>query len=536
MPSKLKPITLTQSAFLLIVAFCLACFYRLPDLDYRPMHLDEAILAWKSLSLWQTGVFDYDPKDYHGPALHYLSWGMNALLSWNGEMNEVRLRLICVFCGLALILVSLLLADGLGRAAAVVSALLLAVSPMQVFYSRYYIMEMLLTLELALFIIGCWRYAQGKNGLWLLLAGMALGAAHATKETFVINLAAMAVALGVVMLGVGGFTPRVTGSRLRLGSSGLGVKAAWLWVAIPAVLTSVLLFSSLHRWDDVAESVTTYNNYIHRSGGAGGHEKPWYYYITLLAWSPSGPMKWTEGMILGLGLIGITHSFAGNFLKHEHEQALRVFLSVYAVMGLLAYSIIPYKTPWTILGIQWAWVMLAGVGAQAIYSMLRGRFFVWMLHLAMIVGFYNLCDQSMNAINRYRADPVNPYVYSHTSTQAVKLADRIKEFAGFAKDKFSAQVISRDEGWPLPWYLRSLMRVGYQNSIPARLDASVIVVDSEWEEAALSKAGGREYMPDYFGLRPGLPVTLLIEKSLWQAEVTARTERQQRRAEAEANP
>jgi uncharacterized protein (TIGR03663 family) len=534
MPSKIKPLSLTQGAFLLIVALALACFYRLPYLDYRPMHVDEAILGWKSLELWKTGVFNYDPSDYHGPALHYLSWWMNAALSWNGEMTETRLRLVCSLCGLGVILVGLMMSDGLGRSATIISILLLAVSPMQVFYSRYYIMEMLLVLELAIFIAACWRYTQGKNGLWLLLAGVMMGAMHGTKETFVINMAAMLAGFIVVQIGVGGFTPRVTGSRLSLGSGGLGVSRPWLWVLVPAVATSVVLFSGLSHWDDVPESITTYLNYLQRSGGADGHEKPWYYYLQLLTWNQSGPLLWTEALIMGLALIGILHSLFGNFTKHEHQQALRVFLSVYAVSGLIGYSIIPYKTPWTILSIQWAFVLLAGVGAQTLYQTLRISFFSWLLHLGLLLGIYHLCVQTMPTIDLYRADPRNPYVYSHTSTQAVKLVERVKELQAFAPESFSAQVISKDEGWPLPWYFRTLERVGYQSALPQKLESPIIMIDSVLEEQLQPLLAGRSYQADYFGLRPGVPMTLLVEKSLWDAELAARTQRAQRREAAAA--
>ena len=49
----------------------LAGALRLPQLERRPMHADEAILADKFGTLLATGRYDYDPRDYHGPMLAY---------------------------------------------------------------------------------------------------------------------------------------------------------------------------------------------------------------------------------------------------------------------------------------------------------------------------------------------------------------------------------------------------------------------------------------------------------------------------------
>ena len=42
------------------------------------MHTDEAILAMKSAELQATGHFQYDPKDFHGPGLHYVTRAWSA--------------------------------------------------------------------------------------------------------------------------------------------------------------------------------------------------------------------------------------------------------------------------------------------------------------------------------------------------------------------------------------------------------------------------------------------------------------------------
>ena len=47
---------------------------RLPGLNVRPMHVDEAVHACKFDTLWTSGKYAYDPAEYHGPTLYYFTW------------------------------------------------------------------------------------------------------------------------------------------------------------------------------------------------------------------------------------------------------------------------------------------------------------------------------------------------------------------------------------------------------------------------------------------------------------------------------
>ena len=134
------------SALALLLALAGALALRVPQLDTRPLHNDEAVNAVKVSELWQHGRYAYDPDEYHGPALHYATlpflWLSGARNS--GELKDATLRLAPVAFGVGLILLLLLFVDGLGRPALVWSAMFIAVSPAMVFYSRYFIHEMLL--------------------------------------------------------------------------------------------------------------------------------------------------------------------------------------------------------------------------------------------------------------------------------------------------------------------------------------------------------------------------------------------------------
>ncbi len=498
-----------------VVSLLIGAYYRLPLLGERPMHTDEAILAIKSAEFQNTGHFQYDPKDYHGPGLHHLTRVWSKLAGWgdSSTWTEAQLRTVPVICGLLLLLTTLLLRDALGRLGAGLAMLLTSISPMMVYYSRYFIMEVPLVLFITLTIAAIWRWAQSGSRWWLVLAGFALGMQHATKETFAINVIAAAVGFGVAKLIIGDFSPRK--NSFSLGSSRNHATRPWLWVLVISLVTSIAIYSGFFKdWQAVKDSATTYLNYLERSGGSG-HEKPWHYYLTLIFWRKDG-LVWTEAMIGGLGIVGMLYAFLGNHMKNTARQAFLVFLSVYTLVLFVIYSFLAYKTPWSILSAQHAFTLLAGVGAAAILEALPGKITRLAFKIAFGLGLYHLIAQTSLAIHLYAADSRNPYVYSHTSSNLLRLLPQVRELQKIAPDgSFDLLVINRDAGWPLPWYWRDIQSVRYVTTIPETIDARVIIAELDMQPALEAKFGDKTYiMQGPFGLRPGVMLNLWVEKSL----------------------
>src|SRR6187549_294371 len=163
-----KPIRWKTLLVLLAVALGLGSLYRFEELGKKPMHTDEAILAMKTQAYWKTGSFEYNLHDYHGPFLHHLTKWAGGIQGWTpDELSEAQLRLVTAVCGLLLMLTPLLFMDVIGRTGAGIAALLLAVSPMMAYYSRYYIMETPFVLLMTLFITTMWQWSKRKNKWWL---------------------------------------------------------------------------------------------------------------------------------------------------------------------------------------------------------------------------------------------------------------------------------------------------------------------------------------------------------------------------------
>jgi len=319
--------------FLLVSIVTGAAVLRVADLGNRPMHCDEAVHGDKFGELLEDDSYVYDPEEYHGPSLNFLelpiAWSLG--LKKLTEVTEAHLRLLPALFGVVLVGLLWPLRDQLGRPAMLCAAAITALSPAMVFYSRYYIQEMLLVCFTLGAVVSLWRYAQAavsatgnasggpssiiRQTLWLVLLGLCLGMMHASKETCVIALAAMAVAASVTVPGL-----------RRLGVKRLVCAGAI--VLLSGASVSMLFFSSfLDNPGGIIHSFTTYFVYLGRASGeenVGRHVYPWDYYFRILFWWPSrnGPV-WTEIPIAALALVGTVAGALGKGLEQRHIPMVR---------------------------------------------------------------------------------------------------------------------------------------------------------------------------------------------------------------------
>src|SRR5580693_1934443 len=169
-----------------------AAALRVPLLDRRPMHADEAILADKFGALLATGAYPYNPREYHGPVLAYLAWIAAHLAGRTtyAALTETTLRIAPAIAGILVAISPLLLAPEIGAPAAFAAAAIIAVSPVMVYYSRDFIPEMPLALWTALLLAALMRRSAGS---WV-MAGAAAALMCATKETAVLALGSAGIA------------------------------------------------------------------------------------------------------------------------------------------------------------------------------------------------------------------------------------------------------------------------------------------------------------------------------------------------------
>jgi len=470
-----------------------AAVLRLYDLNLVPLHHDEGVNGNFLVRLVREGVYTYDPNNYHGPTLYYFS----ALIPWITRLlfgNSARdtygmttftIRLVPAVFGLATIVLVFLLRRKLGTIATLSAGLMLAISPGAVYLSRYFIHETLFVFfTLGIVVALVWFYEE-RNPSYLVPAGASAALLFATKETAMISVAVLIIALALTLIYTH-FTrrtfdqpsgkrnrPRRSNSRLSELISEMGgttTVVGHLVVALIVFQGLYLLFYSsfFQNSKGIYDSLQTFA--VWTQTGKTAHVHPASMYVVWL-------MR-EEGPLLFLGAVG---AFAV-FVVSKPKNSMALFSALWAFGLIAAYSLIPYKTPWLVLNFVVPLALIAGYAIQAIYEIDRGqlRLVTAILVVAVVVGMYQTID--LNFINYDNDDTKYVYVYAHTTRSTLDLVNQIDQIA---KEESGGQtgitVISPDY-WPLPWYLRNYSRVGYFGRMAPSSEALIIANANQKEE------------------------------------------------------
>ena len=509
-------------AVLLVAVGALA--FRLPRLDQRPMHGDEANQAVRTGMLLDTGVYRYDPNDHHGPSLYFAALPFcRATAATFTETTEWNYRLVPVaFAVLTLLLMTGLVGrDDAGiftnRCGLFVALLLTAVSPVMVYYSRFFIQETMFVSFLTGLLLCAVRYVRwrsemscGRAGLagrrsaaWAIGFGAFAGLAAATKETVVLSIAAAAVAAVAAC----GFKRLWNGLRWRDVCLAVGA----------AALVAVVLFSSFFTYPyGVYDAVfSTVKTYFFRATAVPEHQHPWDFYLKTIFWFKygKGPI-WSEAGLLLPAAIAACWAFF-----KARARWVR-FVAVYTLVLTAIYSMIPYKTPWCALSFLHGYILLAGVGVGDIIDWL-GRFpkavrIAGMTVIAVLIGAltWRHSEQARRACFKYPADLRNPYVYAHTSVDAMNLVAEIERVAHETNgyDTLIAVALPTPDTWPLPWYLRKYRNVGYWTTIediPQGFEPTVVIAAMDQGDVADERFGAGK-RASFFGIRPGVLLNVFV--------------------------
>jgi uncharacterized protein (TIGR03663 family) len=160
-----------------LLIFLLAVVSRFWDLGARAMSHDESLHALYSYYLYNGSGYVHNPM-MHGPFLFHA----NALIYFLFGDDDFTARIVPALFGIFMVMSPLLLRRWLGRLGAVVTSILLLISPSFLYYSRYIRNDIYIAVWTILLIAGLFHFIRSHKPAWFYLAAAVLMLSLATKE------------------------------------------------------------------------------------------------------------------------------------------------------------------------------------------------------------------------------------------------------------------------------------------------------------------------------------------------------------------
>ena len=136
-----------------------AAILRFADLALKPLHHDEGVNGFFLTNLVRDGAYKYDPANYHGPTLYYLTLPFVEAFG----LKTVPVRVSVAIWGVLMVVLVLYLRDHLGRLGALLAALIVALAPGMVYISRYFIHEIFFVFLSLAFVVAIVFFIERKR-------------------------------------------------------------------------------------------------------------------------------------------------------------------------------------------------------------------------------------------------------------------------------------------------------------------------------------------------------------------------------------
>jgi 4-amino-4-deoxy-L-arabinose transferase-like glycosyltransferase len=255
-----------------------------------------------------------------------------------------------------------------------------------------------------------------------------------------------------------------------------------LVTAVGVILIVTFYSGTFLNWTGVRGLYQAYEAWV-QTGQAGhsGHEKPWNYWLKLIA-------RYEWPVLIGLVLCLLTQFFKNISLR---------YLAIYGVGTLIAYSIVHYKTPWCIISIVWPFLFVFAGATVLIPQWYRRTTEILMAVLLFIslgssisLNYFHCSTFASDDWDSNKSLSENltqffvsePYVYVQTYNDIFELTRPVLTLA--KRDPAFYQMVGhmiRTSSYPLPWIFDDFPNVGYyeHDSLPPKLDADFLLVQQD---------------------------------------------------------
>lgn len=394
-----------------LLMLAVAAAMRLWNVGARTMSHDEALHAYYSWRLYAGQGYLHNPVT-HGPFLFHATALVYALFG----VSDATARLAPALFGVALVGLPYLLRRWLGRLGALVSGVMLLISPVTLYYGRYIRHDLPVLIWTLLMVIALYQFIATQNKRWFWAGVLATALALSTMEVSLIfgfiGLTFLGLAWGrervrphvgrrwrrlgwgatVLLAGLGvavlatapdsGPGPAALRAALPYVSLGLGLLLSAL-LTIPrlpagdgrwratlaaidrrtwrrALLVGALVFILLHTTflTNVAGLITgavgAVAYWLAQHGVQRGNQ-PWYYYAVTLSLYEFLPL-----LFGGLGLARFSLARRAWQEETDERRAFVAFLVYWLLASLVIYGWAGEKMPWLTVHLTLPLVLLGG--------------------------------------------------------------------------------------------------------------------------------------------------------------------------------
>lgn len=495
---------IAQLSIVFFLPIIIASLIRFWDLDLRPFHSDEGVNSFFLLNLFNRNYYHYDPANYHGPFLYYIGLLPFYILG----LSDFAFRCMPALFGTMVVALLYPLRRRLGKMGLLTAGLLIAISPATAFFSRDTIHEIYLIFFSLAIVVSFFLYSETRKSRYIYFAAASIAFVITVKETYILTFAVYSLSLAIAYCYEMVFQSK--GARIQY------LKDVFTTFAIDCrknkyaigisvgifLLINFLFYSSfLTYYGGIKGILTTLKIWTKTGTHSGGHTKPFFYYFKLL-------YKFELPMLV-LGIIGFYHSF-------RRGNKFTVFVAAWAIIIYVAYSFIPYKTPWLILNILLPLSIMGGIFVNNIFIIVKKRWHYAIFYPVYVCIFGFFCYQSIMLNFKNYDDERYELVYVQTKRDIYNLLNRLESLSNKCGKNMTINIVSK-EYWPLPWYLREYKNAKFWGNVINNPNAPVIIVDKTGEMELKKKLKG-DYKKERFVLRPGVWLTAYIQQDLYEIE------------------
>lgn len=474
--------------FVAVIIFVL--FTRFWDLGTRALHHDESMHARFSWDIYRSFNYRYNPL-LHGPFQFYFTAFMFFLFG----VSDAVARFGPALFGVLSVLLVYPLKPYLGRNGMVLAAILMAVSPPLLYFSRFarndiYVVAWTMLIVLALF---GWLHTRDRWYIYLGAATVALSLA--TKENTYITLAIVGTFI------IGRFlqellTPGLAGRLPSHESVKSALTDLWRdrWLLIAGIVTFLVIFVTLFTAfytypQDFASGVTKALGYwLEQHDVKRGNQPIWYYLMQVPLYE----------------LIVAVFAFPALWRLARRGTLTDRFLCFWFVGAVVLYSAAGERMPWLVLHLSLPGILLVSRYLGLKFSEPNGlRRHRIALTLCLLIGVYAL-HTGMPLAFSHGDTPRDLLVYVQTTPDVPYVAAQIEEISRkLSTGNETVGLIDNEDSWPFYWYLRDYTMIAYIPTIGDPGDAAFVIVTASQVENARQYLGN--YVPFRYKLRWWFP-------------------------------